>query len=112
MRNGWFKVSEAFSDTPVMVAVQQHAVFLVFIPVFILCGILRSGEPQTRQGTGCHRQRVMPLLLSLPSKPAALEQACVPGQQCEGGAGPKRTNMSYCKRLSNPLVYPPSYSGM
>lgn len=111
MRNSWFKVSGEFWDTPVKVAVQQHAIFREFIPVPILCGILRPGEPQTRPGTGCHMQRVMPSLLSPPSKPAALEQARAPGQQCESGAGSKHTNTSCCKCVCSPLIYPPSSFG-
>lgn len=108
MRNGWFKISGEFSDTLVMVAVQQHATFLEFIPVPILRGLLRPGEPRTQPGTGCHTQRVMLFLLSLPLKPAALERARAPGQQCESRAGPKRTNTNCCKCVCTPLVYPPS----
>lgn len=94
-----------------MVAVQQHAIFLEFIPVPTLCGILRPGEPQTRPGTGSHTQRVMLSLLSPPSKPAALERARAPGQQRESGAGPKHTNTSCGKRVCTPLIYPPSSFG-
>ena len=82
-----------------VVAVQQHTIFLEFIPVPILRGILRPAEPQARTGTGCHTQRVMPSLFSPPSKRAALEQAHAPGQQCESGLAPSvltRAALSTC----------------